>query len=230
MAVVEVMGKLERGWLKRDKENDGLSRSRESVEAWMKRKNRGTGGKDFFFLLLWVLQKVSKREFWRKEEVETKSNEGGFICLRLPRGKFFTVKYPLIFAFLSFATVEACWMLWHGHQRPIYLLLILGMGVMSCILSFYWFFLLFGLNYTMFMFHFHLIFFLDWFELCSSFTSHAFDFHLKSNWFQPPVQACWSKHETGFYSMTCSFTLSPPSLLDFFCSLFVFGTHFSWEY
>ena len=33
MAVVEVMGKLERGWLKRDKENDGLSRSRESVEA-----------------------------------------------------------------------------------------------------------------------------------------------------------------------------------------------------
>ena len=159
MAVVEVMGKLERGWLKRDKENDGLSRSRESVEAWMKRKNRGTGGKDFFFLLLWVLQKVSKREFWRKEEVETKSNEGGFICLRLLGGKFFTVKYPLPYTLLSFATVEACWMLWHGHQRPIYLLLILGMGVMSCILSFYWFFLLFGLNYTMFMFHFHLIFF-----------------------------------------------------------------------
>ena len=54
---------------------------------------------------------MSKREFWREEEVEIESNEGGFICLRLLVGKFFTVKYPLPSAFLSFATVEACWML-----------------------------------------------------------------------------------------------------------------------
>ena len=61
-----------------------------------------------FFLLLWVLREVSKREFWREVEAETKSNEGGFICLRLLGGKFFTVKYPLPYTLLSFATIEAC--------------------------------------------------------------------------------------------------------------------------
>ena len=107
MAVVKAMEWLERGWLKQDRENDGLSRSKEWVEACMKRKNRGTGEEDFF-LLLWVLQKVSKREFWREEETKTQSNEGGFICLRLLGGKFFTIKYPLPSAFFSFVTIEAC--------------------------------------------------------------------------------------------------------------------------
>ena len=64
--------------------------------------------KKIFFLLLWVLREVSKREFWREVEAETKSNEGGFICLRLLGGKFFTVKYPLPYTLLSFATIEAC--------------------------------------------------------------------------------------------------------------------------
>ena len=77
---------------------------------------------------------------------------------------------------------------------------------------------MFGLSYRVFMFHFRL----DWFELCSSFTSYAFYFRLKSSWFQPPVQAYWLKHETGFCSITCSFTFSPLSLLYFCYSLFVF--------
>ena len=77
----------------------------------MKRKNRGTGGKDFFFLLLWVLRKVSKREFWREKEAKTKSNEGGFISRHILGGKFFIVKYPLPSVFLSFAIVEAYRML-----------------------------------------------------------------------------------------------------------------------
>ena len=230
-----------RGWVNRFKETVtwefwggrwGVTQKKNIEGArWKIEKRRKTEKRDenIFFFLLWVLRKVSKREFWREAKVETKSNEGGFVCLRLLGGKLFTIKYPLPSAFLSFSIVEACWMLWHGHQMPIYFLLILGMDVMSCILSFYWFLDCLGWAIQCSCFIFIRVF-LDWFERCSSFTSHAFDFCLKSSWFQPPVQACWSKHETGFYSMTCSFTLSPPSLLNFCCSLSVFGTHLSWEY
>ena len=66
------------------------------------------GKKEFF---LWVLRKVSKREFWREEEAKTESNERGFISRHILGGKFFIVKYPLPSVFLSFAIVEAYRML-----------------------------------------------------------------------------------------------------------------------
>ena len=71
-------------------------------------RNRGMGRESFF---LWVLRKVSKREFWREKEAKTKSNEGGFISRHILGGKFFIVKYPLPYVFLSFAIVEAYRML-----------------------------------------------------------------------------------------------------------------------
>ena len=39
-------------------------------------RNRGMGRESFF---LWVLRKVSKKEFWREKEAKTESNERGFI-------------------------------------------------------------------------------------------------------------------------------------------------------
>ena len=89
-------------------ENDGLSKSKELVEACMKRKNRGTGGEDFFSSSLGSLKGEQEGVLEREKEVETESNEEGFICLRLLGGKFFTIKYPLPSAFFSFVTIEAC--------------------------------------------------------------------------------------------------------------------------
>ena len=94
-------------------------------------------------------------------------------------GKFFIVKYLLLYAFLSFAIVEACWILWHGHQRPICLLLILGMGVMLCIWSFYWSLDCLGRAIGCSCFIFIWICW-DWLKLCSSFTVRCLQpcFHL----------------------------------------------------
>lgn len=102
--------------------------------------SRAEGGLIFFFLDSWrgereqnIEERRRKRAWGRKTEREIEQRKkleqrkkpeqrvrnGGFISLHLLGGKFCTVKYLLPSTFLLFATVEACWMLWYGHQRPI---------------------------------------------------------------------------------------------------------------
>ena len=155
--------------------------------------------------------------FGERKKEEQRVKKWGFISPHLLGGNFFTINIHIFY--ISFICYY--WDLRDALTWPLkaYILAVnfgYGCHVMHFVILLI--FGLFRLSYRVFMFHFRL----DWFELCSSFTSHAFDFRLNSSWFQPPVQACWLKHETGFCSITCSFTLSPLSLLYFCCSLFVF--------